>query len=461
MDAENLRSLLRPMVGDMKDRCTNANIPEMCVQLGLPVPEDVGSKRDRFHAAFDALDDRGVEDFARGMTSRRQLHPMIRNKVQDILWANEPTAGIPKRHRREIARALQNVELFQHWENFSTLLKDTFVFPEWPMSFIGSGPRGVLSDIHTHFVRNPEAANVEALFDQLHVLDLSDQRFARFLAGLVSSDVQLDAEAQGAMVSAINPTLLSCGAELRPTGEAGGYPVFSVVHVRTARGRPKNLIFASSFKPDIRFRDAIDNDIEIASNPDDVLVYDRPLGVEGLRWRDLQNWWTELTEEADPIQAKNSLYRRLIASLPESSPPQKALFKAFYSSFASAVPDLPALLPEVWLHWDPKTVAERGTSALLTHRMDFLLLMGGGARVVLEVDGAQHYSDNHGLASPSTYARLTESDRELKLSGYEVYRFAGIELLGPKASGVVKDFFEKLFRRHGLSLPKQTHSQTP
>ncbi|MFB7225150.1 hypothetical protein [Streptomyces sp. NPDC056227] len=31
--------------------------------------------------------------------------------------------------------------------------------------------------------------------------------------------------------------------------------------------------------------------------------------------------------------------------------------------------DHPALLPEVWLHWDPKTVEERGPEALLRSRM--------------------------------------------------------------------------------------------
>ncbi|GII32896.1 hypothetical protein [Planotetraspora mira] len=50
---------------------------------------------------------------------------------------------------------------------------------------------------------------------------------------------------------------------------------------------------------------------------------------------------------------------------------------------------LPALLPEVWLHWDPKTVRARGTEALLRFRMDFLLLLSRGQRVVLEVDGRQ------------------------------------------------------------------------
>ena len=57
------------------------------------------------------------------------------------------------------------------------------------------------------------------------------------------------------------------------------------------------------------------------------------------------------------------------------------------------MPDLPALLPEVWLHWDPKTVAERGPNALLRFRMDFLLLLPAGARIVVEVDGKYHYAD--------------------------------------------------------------------
>jgi len=57
------------------------------------------------------------------------------------------------------------------------------------------------------------------------------------------------------------------------------------------------------------------------------------------------------------------------------------------------VPDLPALLPEVWLHWDPKTVAERGPNALLRFRMDFLLLLPAGARIVVEVDGKYHHAD--------------------------------------------------------------------
>ena len=124
---------------------------------------------------------------------------------------------------------------------------------------------------------------------------------------------------------------------------------------RRAR-RPKNLIFASLAKPDIRFRDAIDNDIEILGNAGDVLVYDRPIGGDGIRWRTLQAWWKDTQQLPSEDEAKKSLYQRLIRSLPENSPPQRNLYELYHEIHGSAVQDLPALLPEVWLHWDPKTV---------------------------------------------------------------------------------------------------------
>jgi very-short-patch-repair endonuclease len=452
VDIAALRGVLRPFVGGLKDSCTNALMPEYCQQLGLPSPPDGGDKRGRLHAAFDALRDDDVPEFATGLLSRRMLGPHLRNEVQDLLWADALLIEMPKRSRRELARALQRLELFQHWGNFAQLLKDVFVIEHELSSVLFRRGGGTLEDIHRHFVRNPEDANVEALFEQVEALDLPDRRFCLLLEGLASADVQIDAETQAEVVAAMNPVLQGCGAELRQTSESGGYPVFSVVALRSARGRPKNLIFASSRKPDIRFRDAVNNDVEIVSNIDDVLVYDRPLGVNGLRWRDLQSWWAENIGESEAACAKKSLYRRLMECLPTSSPPQRQLFELYFRSFGNAIPNLPALLPEVWLHWDPKTVAQRGAQALLTHRMDFLMLLPGGARIVLEVDGMQHYADSMGRADPRQYARLAAGERELKLAGYEVYRFAGVELQQEDTPRLVKTFFEALFKRHGISM---------
>ena len=111
------------------------------------------------------------------------------------------------------------------------------------------------------------------------------------------------------------------------------------------------------------------------------------------------------------------------------------------------MPDLPALLPEVWLHWDPKTVRERGPQALLTSRMDFLLLLPHGQRVVLEVDGSQHFSTN-GRPDGTKYADNLRGDRDLKLRGYEVFRFGATELLDrERGRTLLQQFFGDLFRR--------------
>ena len=48
--------------------------------------------------------------------------------------------------------------------------------------------------------------------------------------------------------------------------------------------------------------------------------------------------------------------------------------------------------------------------------------------------------------------RMAKGDRELRLAGYEVYRFGGAELQGPEPSLLAADFFRALFQRHGISL---------
>ena len=101
------------------------------------------------------------------------------------------------------------------------------------------------------------------------------------------------------------------------------------------------------------------------TNADRVLVYDRPISKDGLLWNDLQTWWSDLTKVANDDDAKKSLYRRLLSSLPINSPPQKLFFESYYGAFGKAIPMLPALLPEVWLRWDHKTVRDAGQMLFL------------------------------------------------------------------------------------------------
>lgn len=123
------------------------------------------------------------------------------------------------------------------------------------------------------------------------------------------------------VVAAVTAHLGRVGIELRETGKDGGYPVFRTVSVRPHRGNPKNLIFGTTTKPDIRFRDTIDNDIEIVDNADGWHVYDRPISSDGLRWSDLQTWRKDTHGVDTDDEAKRTLYRRLLDGLSSESSP--------------------------------------------------------------------------------------------------------------------------------------------
>lgn len=452
MDYERLRDLLGSLVIGLKDVTSHAMLSACCKELGMNEPPAIGSKRERLLASFDALVDKDLPVVACELLKRHPPSATVRNQIEDMLWSDDMCPPIPKRYRKEVARRLNGESLYGDARRFDELLERLWVLDadDWA-HWLGGLPTSLRANIQQHVHRNPEDWPAETLFEQLGAYDATDKRFAMFLEGLASAEVRPDEAAQRHFVECVNEPLRNCGAELRETGSEGGYPVFCVVSLRAAiKGRPKNLIFASPAKPDLRFRDALDNDIEIVTNEDKVLVYDRPIGNDGLRWNDLQKWWGDTQQIDDATQAKRTLYARLKSSLPRNSPPQSLLFDAFFEGFRSEVPNLPALLPEVWLHWDPRTVKERGADALLRFRMDFLLLLPLGIRVVIEVDGKHHFADTTGSADVLRYAQMVRADRELKLAGYEVFRFGAAELQTPSAKADVMAFFQALFRRHGV-----------
>lgn len=220
--------------------------------------------------------------------------------------------------------------------------------------------------IERYVFRNPGDWSMENHFENLGAFEAGDARFARFLEGLVSADVLLDEHLQEKTVTTVNGHLRAAGIELRVTGNDGGYPLFTVVSTRLhGNRRPKNIIFASLGKPEIRFRSSVDNDIEIVGGrPDATLVYDREIPSAGLRWRDLHSWWQGTHKISSETDARTDLYQRLLRSLPDDSSGQRNFFAAYQTARPPSA-DGPALLPEVWLHWDHKTVQERGPEALL------------------------------------------------------------------------------------------------
>jgi len=450
MDYSPLRRKLRGLIGGLKDHATHDRLPELCEQLVLPSPDAGASKRDRLYAAFDAAPDADLASVANAYLLGFRPSAEIRNEVQELVWVLTPTPEVPTRFRREFEKALEGEPLWLKANAFTDLLQSLFILED-PLDFFSSSPRNLKWKIQQWVIDNDDWT-ADDLLDNLGAYTCSDKRFLLLLEGLTSSEVRPDVDQQNRFVKVLNDSLKPCQIELQETGTAGGYPIFTAVSVgRGVRTRPKNLIFASKVKPDLRFSDAINNDVEVVSGRDHVLIYDRPIGSEGLAWRDLQIWWEESTG-LEGEEAKKSLYRRLISCLPDNSPPQRLLFESYFKHFKHSIPRLPALLPEVWLHWDPKTVQERGKDALLRFRMDFLLLLPNGVRIVLEVDGKQHYADADSKAEPSKYAAMVAADRDLRLAGYDVYRFGATELIASTGPTMVGEFFERLFRAYRLSL---------
>ncbi|WP_371591691.1 hypothetical protein [Streptomyces virginiae] len=234
--------------------------------------------------------------------------------------------------------------------------------------------------------------------------------------------------------------------------------------VRGAHGAFQNLIFAGlGDKPKIVMTDATENRIKLTTNADLWLVYDRPLLASGLSWQALIDWWRtdnpDKTDGLDDTKVSLQLHMRLAQSLPKTSPPQQLFFHAYYARVTRLYPKLgfeqPALIPEVFLHYDPYSQKDpTNPKDLARQRMDFLVLLPNGERVVIEIDGWHHYSTKEALdsgevkvAAPRLYAQMVAADRELRLDGYEVYRFGGAELpkeQPDKAKAVVNSFFDRL-----------------
>ena len=215
----------------------------------------------------------------------------------------------------------------------------------------------------------------------------------------------------------------------------------------------KNLIFAANGpKPEIIFSDSVSNDIEIVKNSAYCLIYDRPIKSHGLLWKELVDWWREkeqLNEESD-IGVSRNLYVRLRQSL--ASDPEKLFWKIYFKKFYESFKEkLPALIPQVYLHYDPYTMKQlQDQRRLVRQRMDFLFLLSDRIRIVIEIDGKQHYAEED-RASPKLYSEMIAEDRRLKLSGYEVYRFGGYELSDESAAEkIVESFLVNLFKRHDL-----------
>jgi very-short-patch-repair endonuclease len=328
-----------------------------------------------------------------------------------------------------------------------------FLKRAWPLDQMSSTDARfdtAAGDIWQHMVNNDDWSYDYLFGPYLGLMQGSDDQFLRFLEQIVHPLVRGPSD-QEQYVSAINKHLARDGFKLQAREQISGYPVYRVVSIGPGvEERVKNLIFAADGpKPEIVLADSISNDIQIVKNAEFCLVYDLPIPQTGLLWADLVAWWADQFDASPDIEVERDLYRRLEKSL--SSEPERLLFDTYFRSLRREFGDrLPALIPQVYLHYDPYTLRElKGARRLPRQRMDFLILFSNYERIVIEVDGKQHYADGD-KAKPQKYAEMVAADRELRLAGYEVYRFGGYELQGEGGRSLVEAFFRQLLRKYGI-----------
>jgi hypothetical protein len=328
------------------------------------------------------------------------------------------------------------------------------------------GMTNAIDDIHQHMDNNNDWTFQELFFSYLDLLKVPDSDFIYFLEQYVHPTIrrsiwnpdteEIDSISNDICVAAINKYLKDDGYELQRTGSAGDLPIYKIQDTSGGiTAQIKNIIFASKYKPDIVLSDAIGNEISIVGNADQCLVYDQPITSDGLTWRQLESWYDTnglwIAGDAD----LSTCLRKSLGSVAEES---------FYDAYTEVKDqmngEIPALLPQVWLYYDPKLETDRIKKIFEHQRMDFLMLISDTKRIVVEIDGKQHYGEMRQIngrqypdyiASADKYAAMVSAQRDLTLAGYEVYRFGGKEL-SDEAIGKqrAKSFFNDLFRKYRI-----------
>lgn len=305
------------------------------------------------------------------------------------------------------------------------------------------------------------------IFSEVGIYNWTDEQFLYFCQEYVNpvfnrnrwdeeSEEKIDLQSK--CVESINFYLKDCGYELKPAGQIGDKIEYKIELISGVKDEIQGIVFAAVHKPEILFTDFLNQNVEIPVNPSEYLYYNKKILSCGLKWGELKRWYAT----SHGGYGKN-LIERLMESVNNcNSPLEPRLFKSYLDLVEQYGEEIPAILPQVYLYYDSKTQKERLTKIFDHQCMDFLLLFSESQRVVIEIDGIQHYAFDEKIrvpnrqypiheASVDRYASMVSAQREMTLAGYEVYRFGGKELHdADKADVLIKQFFIDLFQKYGI-----------
>lgn len=326
-----------------------------------------------------------------------------------------------------------------------------------------------MRDLERHMDRFSDWKFDQLFYDELKLLSISDEQFTDFcreymnpvfdraLRKINEYDEPYSEDLNPKCLDAINVGLELADLELIPdTGNEGFYKIRKKIALPSEA--IKNIVFAANrLKPDIVVDNALENTVKIV-DAGDALVYEDGIPEQGLSWLDLAKWYEQFESE----DTQNKLAERLLSSL--DSPPEQIFFRTYCDFIIKYDRNLPALIPQVYLYYDPKTKGARHGKSIFEHqRMDFMFIISREHRVIIEIDGIQHYAEDRTIggtyykcADVNRYAEMMKAHREMVLDGYDVYRIGGKELYvgddgnEEPAKQVVFDFLEALFKKYRI-----------
>lgn len=251
---------------------------------------------------------------------------------------------------------------------------------------------GDISDIARHMDRFddwPESYLLDSIIDYLN---LSNEQFMFFLEQYVNPNIHHwrwnESEKRhenihnSELVSLINKYIDHDGYKLVVKDTIGDKDFYECISTRVGvRGQVKNIIFAAKYKPEIAFDDALNNDIRITKNENQCLIYDRSIPTTGVMWSDLVEWYTTENNIPDTKNPEVEFITRICDCLDMSFKangakvgPETWLLQAYYNLKKELGIDLPALIPQVYLYYDPQTIKQRGYKLFEHQKMDFLMI---------------------------------------------------------------------------------------
>ena len=192
----------------------------------------------------------------------------------------------------------------------------------------------------------------------------------------------------------------------------------------------KQIFYACQYKPEL----ITQADGFMADKKNCSLDYRGPFSHTGITWDNVLDYF--MSKEIT-LWDLSDRYDKAIAPRCE-----KLFYEAYTKQFINTGFEISnceiALLPQVYVNWDPYTKEQRGYK-LVNQRVDFLWYGPNHFPLIIEIDGPSHWE------FPDEYCVQCRTDRDLMDLGFHIRRFTNDEILSWHNHGELEKEVKSLF----------------